>query len=454
MTTAIMAMVITTEATTRMSVSMPASCRHFFVAHSHFRSRAGAPRFRYCLAMPSSMSAAPRPWFMLSLALLSQIAVSLVVQGVPTLAPFLQADLSLTRAEVGMFNSAIMGGSLLVMFAAGWVVDVKGERAALVWGNVLVVLFCLTVLGTHTFHTALVALFCAGIGGAFPTPAGSKTVMAWFPIRQRGLAMGVRQTGIPLGGALAAATLPFIAHALGWRMAVAVGGLACFASAALCRWLYQAPEVVQRATTVQQHLPRFADFLTREVMLLGAAGALATLGQFTLVTYLAIYLKETQAIAVTTSASLLVLAQIAGAAGRVLWGVASDRLFGHRRRPALILPIALSAAGAIALGWLPPGTPLWLIGLLVTAHAFCALGWHGNWIALIAEVAGPERQGRTVGVAMSLMYPGIILFPPLFGLYVDHTHSWPGAWTGLSVLLVIATALILPVGERSLAHRN
>lgn len=404
--------------------------------------------------MPVASAPAPRPWLMLSLALLCQVAVSLVVQGVPTLAPFLQADLDLTRAQVGMFNSALMGGSTVAMFAAGWVVDVKGERAALVWGNMLVGLFCMTVIATHTFATALLALFCAGIGGAFPTPAGSKTVMAWFPLRQRGMAMGVRQTGIPLGGALAAATLPFIAHAAGWRVAVMVGGLACFVSAALCQWLYQAPEQVQRATSAQQSLSRFRDFATREVVLLGVAGGLATLGQFTLVTYLAIYLRESQDIPITTSASLLVMAQIAGAAGRVLWGVASDRLFSHRRRPALLLPVTLSAFGALALGWLPQGTPFWVIALLVTAHAFCALGWHGNWIALVAEVAGPERQGRTISVAMSLMYPGIIVFPPLFGLFVDKSHSWPGAWTGLAVVLLLASALIRLVEERSVAQRN
>ena len=383
---------------------------------------------------------------MLSLALLAQIAVSLVVQGVPTLAPFLQADLALTRAEVGMFNSAIMAGSLLAMFAAGWVVDVKGERAALVWGNVLVGVFCLGVLATNSFHGALLALFCAGIGAAFQTPAGSKTVMLWFPIAQRGMAMGVRQTGIPLGGALAAALLPVIALAFGWRMAVASGGLACFASAALSQFAYQATAIAP-TTTPHHRLPRCADFLTREVVLLGVSGALATLGQFTLITYLAIYLKETQDIAVTTSASLLVFAQIAGAAGRVLWGVASDQLFNRRRRPALMLPIAVSAAGALALGWLPHGTPLWVIAILVTVHAFCALGWHGNWIALVAEIAGPERQGRTVGVAMSIMYPGIIVLPPLFGLLVDRTHSWPGAWSGLCVVLIIATVLLLAVDE-------
>ena len=79
---------------------------------------------------------------------------------------------------------------------------------------------------------------------------------------------------------------------------------------------------------------------------------------------------------------------------------------------------------------------------------------HSNWTALVAEVAGPERQGRTVGVAMSLMYPGIIVLPPLFGLYVDTTHSWTGAWTGLAVVLALATALILPVAEGSVAQRN
>ena len=94
---------------------------------------------------------------------------SLVVRGVPTRASFLHADLSLTRAEVD--------------------------------------LFCLTVLVTDSFVGALPALFIAGVGAAFQTPAGSKTVMTWVPIEQRGMAMGVHQTGIPLGGAL----LPFIA---------------------------------------------------------------------------------------------------------------------------------------------------------------------------------------------------------------------------------------------------
>jgi MFS family permease len=112
--------------------------------------------------------------------------------------------------------------------------------------------------------------------------------------------------------------------------------------------------------------------------------------------------------------------------------------------------VGLSAIGA-GPGWQPSGT-CWVIGSIVIAYAFNTLGWHGNWIALIAEIAGPERQGRTVGVAMSIMYPGIICLPPLFGLVVDHTHSWRGAWTALAGVLLISTAVLVPVREPTAVH--
>ena len=104
----------------------------------------------------STRMSIPLHWLMLGIALLAQVTVSIVTQGVPTLAPFLQADLGLTRGQVGLFNSAVTAGSLVSMFAAGWVVDVKGERAALIWGNLLVGVFCFAVTLTQGFLAALV----------------------------------------------------------------------------------------------------------------------------------------------------------------------------------------------------------------------------------------------------------------------------------------------------------
>jgi predicted MFS family arabinose efflux permease len=271
--------------------------------------------------------------------------------------------------------------------------------------------------------------------------------MGWFPLHQRGTAMGIRQTGIPVGGALAAALLPAIALAAGWRAAVAAGGIGCFVTAALCAWAYRNPPVTPALAKPARGGTRLRDLVTRDLVLIGLAGAVLTLGQFTLITYLALYLKETQGIAVALSAGLLVLAQIAGAAGRILWGVWSDRLFHHRRKPALLLSNLLAALGAFALGWLPDPTPHWLLYVLVAAYAFNTLGWHGCWVSLLVETSDSAQQGRTVGLGMTIMYPGIILLPPLFGWFVDTTHSWTWAWTLLSCLLLIGMALLAPVRE-------
>jgi cyanate permease len=50
---------------------------------------------------------------------------------------------------------------------------------------------------------------------------------------------------------------------------------------------------------------------------------------------------------------------------------------------------------------------------------------------------------------MSIMYPSIIVLPPLFGWFVDHTHSWTGAWSLLSLVMLVCSALLARVPERA-----
>jgi predicted MFS family arabinose efflux permease len=235
----------------------------------------------------------------------------------------------------------------------------------------------------------------------------------------------------------------------GWRFAVGLGGLGCLV-AAVVAWLVcrdPSAEPGRAAGARGQGRSSLRAALTRDVAFLGLAGALLPLGQFCLITYLALFLRETEGIPVAASASLLVGAQVAGALGRVAWGTWSDRLFGRRRRPVLLVANGVAALGALALGWLPPLLPFWLLGALVVAFAFNALGWHSTWIALLAEIAEPGQQGQTIGVAMTLMYVGIILGPPLFGSLVDRTGRWEPSWTLLALALAIGTALVVPVRE-------
>ena len=72
------------------------------------------------------------------------------------------------------------------------------------------------------------ALFvAAGAAGASVQSASGRAVMQWFPRKERGLAFGIRQTAIPVGGLLGALALPALVDAGGLALAfVFLGGSA------------------------------------------------------------------------------------------------------------------------------------------------------------------------------------------------------------------------------------
>ncbi|MFQ5763205.1 MAG: multidrug transporter subunit MdtG, partial [Candidatus Bathyarchaeia archaeon] len=54
----------------------------------------------------------------------------------------------------------------------------------------------------------------------------------------------------------------------------------------------------------------------------------------------------------------------------------------------------------------------------------------------------PEHAGVAVGLLLSMLAAGIVVGPPLFGLAVDLTHSYPLAWQFTALSMAIATTLI------------
>src|SRR5437870_4009892 len=60
---------------------------------------------------------------------------------------------------------------------------------------------------------------------------GGRAIMAWFPSTELGLALGIRQTAIPIGGAVGAAVLPVLGSAGGTRLAFIFLGAACLVGA-------------------------------------------------------------------------------------------------------------------------------------------------------------------------------------------------------------------------------
>ena len=170
-------------------------------------------------------------WGILALIMAAQTFANVGPLGIPSIAPLIRDDLALSVAEAGSFISAYYIGPSLMSLPAGWMADRWGVLPSMVLGQVLIAVGLVAVGGSHAFPLMAACMVVSGAGYGILNPTTTKAGMAWFPPRQRATVVGLKQVGLPLGGALGALIMPPLALAFGWRTAVVLprgtGGRAC-----------------------------------------------------------------------------------------------------------------------------------------------------------------------------------------------------------------------------------
>src|SRR5919204_427559 len=163
-------------------------------------------------------------WPLLALVTLAHGLGALSVLAVAPLAPFLLEALHFSRAQVGWFLPAVYLGGVLMALPAGWLTDRLGVRATLALGQLVIGAGVLLAALGASLSACLVCLVLGGFGFSVLNPSTGKAVVEWFPPRRRGVAMGIKQTGLTLGGLAGALVLPPLALAFGWRGARSATG--------------------------------------------------------------------------------------------------------------------------------------------------------------------------------------------------------------------------------------
>lgn len=379
-------------------------------------------------------------WAILGITTASQTTASILNQGMPPLAPFIQSEFSLSRAQVGLLNLALGLGSYLTVAISGRIIDRFGERAMLLACGIISCFFAASMLLSHSFGATLVLLVLMGAGLAVSTPAGSKAVMAWFETRVRGTAMSIRQVGIPLGGMIASLILPTLAITFGWRQALTMGGVLALTGAAVAFLFYREPPSLEPAKTGVPRLVSFRDVLRNRNLWLISIYAIAMISaQFTFTLYLVVFSTERLGLSAVAAGELLALAQGVAVGARIGWGVVSDKVFGGDRRASMAIVAAIAGVSSIGFSFLHAGVPLSLLigGTILLGSS--AIGWNGLYITAVSEQAGQAAAGTALGLSLMVAQVGVLVFPPLFGLVADATGSYQPSWLMLGTFVLVAT---------------
>ena len=390
-------------------------------------------------------------WAVLALIMAAQVMANVGPLGIPSIAPLIRENLGLSVTQAGSFLSAYYIGPVLFSLPAGWLADRWGVRGAMILGQGLIAIGLFAAAAAPSFPFLVAILVLAGAGYGVLNPTTTKAGMAWFPPHQRATVVGLKQIGLPGGGALGALMMPPVALAFGWRTAVAfsaavVGGLT------LLTWaLYRdLPDPVS-AGPVRARAGFWTVLANRDLWLVGISTLIFAGVQTVFLSFLVLYLRDVVELPLVVAAKYLVAAQVSGVAGRVLFGLLSDRIFGGQRRIVLAIAGVGSIGCAVLLAGLAPGTGPGLLVPLAAGIGFFGVGWNGVQHTLMAELAGPRAAGTAVGLGLAISSLGVTVCPPVFGLVVERVGGYGFAWATLAGGMVAALLLLIPVRERTMA---
>lgn len=375
-------------------------------------------------------------------AVAAQAAVSLVGFGLPAIGPDIQAEYDLSLAALGAALTANLLGSGAFLIPAGIVVDRHGSRKPLVAGTVLASAGLAAAAFAPSFPVLLVALFVSGIGSAIVPTAGFGAIFRAYRPERRAWAFGMRQMAVPLGGTIAAVTLPPLVSIGGVRLALGFCAAAVLVLGAAFALVAEGSPPAHERPRIEVHRLIQAPGMLR--LLVVAALYIVVLQAVLVFTVPA--MRDSGFSAFVAGATFFVLNVTAGVA-RVVSGRIADA-GGGARRARTLAEAGIVAAGGAAFFALALHAGIALVVLAMIVFAFGALGWNGLVYVSAGEKAPPALAAQAVAIAATLIFVLSGLSTPPMGALAAHV-GWNAFWlvcAGLSATGALV-ALTLPRGR-------
>ncbi|MFT4183925.1 MAG: MFS transporter [Rhizobium sp.] len=383
----------------------------------------------------------------LLLATAAQIVATCSVLALTALAPAVAVGVGLDAHFIGYQVSVIYAAGMVTSAIAGNLV----QRFGGAWVEVVALsCFALGFIGLASASTPLMlaATLVIGCGYGLNNPAASEMLTPVTPARLRNLVFSFKQSGVPLGGVAASAVLPVLEMHVGWRAGLA---LAAAAPVAVGIWLvathagHTPPAGVRRGFgrgIIEEQAHIWKDHGLRVLSLLGLVYSAL---QLSVSAFMVVALVHDAGWGVLAAGGLAASTQLAGAFGRIGWGIVADRLGGEFRTLALIglisglaclpLPMLSSLAFPAQMG----------VFLLLGGSS---IGWNGVFLAAVARHAPAGRVGAATGAVLVYTFIGVIVGPSGFAALYSVIGNYGGAFAVFSAFGLVGAVMSF------LAHRR
>lgn len=382
-------------------------------------------------------------WSSVGVTLAIQMLVSMVVFTPPVIAPAAQTQIGVPASAVGVATALIYLTATLGALVSGRTIARHGPLRVSQLSLVLCGIGITVIATAHVLAVALGALII-GLGYGWVTPSSSAILADRAPRNLRAFIFSLKQTGVPVGGALAGALIPALVLTVGWQAATIAAGAVCLVLALALQPLRRSVDSGSRSadnTTSRGLLePVRLVLLHRGLREMAFASFTYSGMQMCLGTFLVVFLHDRIGFGLSSAGAALSAAMAAGIAGRLAWGVAADRLGKPRLLLAVIgvtMSLAAFATAAITSAW-----PVFAVFVVSAIYGATAVGWNGVYLSEVARVAPAGRAAAATGASLAMTYAGVMVLPALFWAIVELSGSYAAAFAVTGCLTLWRSSLL------------
>src|SRR5262245_8521074 len=324
------------------------------------------------------------------------------------------------------------------LLVAGRVMDWLGTRKGF---SLSVIFWSIAAMG-HALASSVMGFsfwrFALGLGEAGNFPASIKTVAEWFPKKERALATGIFNAGTNVGIIFAAAMVPPITAALGWKWAFVITGLIGFIWLLLWLALYRRPEEHRRLSTeelahIQTDPPDTAArvpwgklFPYRQTWAFAIGKFMTDPIWWIYLFWLPDFLYRNYQIDLKSVGLPLIIVYLIADVGSIAGGWLSSLLIKrcwiiNRSRKTAMLICAISVVPVI---FAARASNMWVAILLVGLAAAAHQGWSANLFTTASDMFPRKAVGSIVGIGGMAGAIGGMLIARIVGEILQLTGSY------------------------------
>lgn len=371
-------------------------------------------------------------------------------------APFIQEDLKLTPGQMGIIFSSFSIGYAIFNFVGGVASDKFGAKITLFVAMIVWSLFSGAIVLVVGFVSLFIVRILFGMGEGPLSATINKMVNNWYPPSKRATAVGLANSGTPLGGAISGPIVGYIALHLGWRVsfiAIMVIGLIW----AISWWFFakEKPDYIEetkideKADIAPVTTFKLGYYLKNPTVLFTAFAFFAyNYILFFFLTWFPSYLVDARNLSIENMSLITVIPWVLGFLGLAMSGIVSDFVYKHTvqkgvlfsRKVVLVICLFLSAV-CIGISGIVT-TTAGAVTLVALSVLFLYLTGAIYW-AIVQDVVDSNNVGSVGGFMHLLANTAGIVGPTITGYIIQTTGTYTAAFLLAGGLAVIASIAVI-----------